>query len=153
MNIFEIEKKFNSIEAMNELLLHLQKEYFDRISYHAELFRGGALSDIGQMQTSLDELTGIYMDLKTVYMISITMKENRELQHYMSRKIEIENKGEKFVSAPIEKESSNTVAMERRIRNILEGKIDACTSAISTCQSKMKFCSSELINLKGVKSD
>ena len=84
------------------------------------MFREGALSDIGQMQNSLDELTGIYMDLKTVYMISITMKENRELQHYMSRKIEIENKGKKFVSAPIEKESSNNVAMERRIRNILE---------------------------------
>ena len=35
MNIFDIEKKYNSIEAMNELLVHLQKEYFDRISYHA----------------------------------------------------------------------------------------------------------------------
>lgn len=153
MNIFEIEKKYSSIEGMNELLVHLQKEYFDRISYHAELFRGGALSDIGQTQNSLEELTGIYMDLKTIYMISITMKENRELQHYISRKIEIENKGEKFVSAPIEKESSNIVANERRIRNILEGKIDACSSAISTAQSKLKFASSELINLKGIKSE
>lgn len=152
MDIFEIEKKFNSIEGMNELLVELQKDYFDKISYHAELFRGGALSDISQMQTSLDELIGIYMDLDTVYMISITMKKNRESQHYMSRKIEIENKGEKFVSAPIEKEASNNVANERRIRNILEGKINACSSSISTIQSKLKFASSELINLKGIKS-
>ena len=153
MNIFDIEKKFSSIEAMNELLVFLQKEYFDRISYHAELFREGALSDIGQMQNSLEELTGIYMDLKTIHMISITMKANRELQHYISRKIEIENKGEKFVSSPMEKEASNNVANERRIRNIMEGKIDACSLAISTVQSKLKFASSELINLKGVKSE
>jgi hypothetical protein len=144
MNIFEIEKKFSSIEGMNDLLFFLQQEYFDRISYHADLFRGGALSDIGQMNSSLDELTGIYMDLKAIYMISITMKENRELQHYMSRKIEIENKGEKFTSAPIEKEASNIVANERRVRNIVEGFLSSCEKSISTIQSKLKFTSKEI---------
>ena len=148
MNIFDIEKKFSSIEAMNELLIYLQKEYFDRISYHAELFRGGALSDIGQMQNSLEELTGIYMDLKTIHMISITMKENRELQHYISRKIEIENKGEKFISSPMEKEASNSVANERRVKNILEGFLNSCERSLSSLQSKLRFDSKELLLIK-----
>ena len=148
MNIFDIEKKFSSIEAMNELLIYLQKEYFDKISYHAELFRGGALSDIGQMQNSLEELTGIYMDLKTIHMISITMKENRELQHYISRKIEIENKGEKFISSPMEKEASNSVANERRVKNILEGFLNSCERSLSSLQSKLRFDSKELLLIK-----
>ena len=100
------------------------------------------------MQNSLEELTGIYMDLKTIHMISITMKENRELQHYISRKIEIENKGEKFISSPMEKEASNSVANERRVKNILEGFLNSCERSLSSLQSKLRFDSKELLLIK-----
>ena len=144
MNIFKVEEYFNSQEQMEELLKFLQEEYFDKIDYHAGLLRGGALSDSVQLTSSLEELTGIYMELHPIFTIAETIKKNREEGAYMAKKIEIENKGEKFVSASADKEASNSVANERRVRNIIEGKVSACSQGISTCQSKMKFVGKEI---------
>lgn len=144
MNIFNVEKYFESSDEMEKLLILLQEEYFDKIDYHANLFRGGALSDAGQLHNTLEELTGIYMELNPIFSIASTIKQNREDKYFMSRKIEIENKGDKFVSAPIDKEASGFVANERRIRNIVEGKVLACSQGISTIQSKMKFAGKEI---------
>jgi len=144
MNVFEVEGYFETSDKMQELLEILQKEYFDRIDYHGDLFRSGALSDVGQLQNSLEELTGIYIKLNPIYSIAESIKKNREESFYMAKKISIENNGDKFVSASTDKEASNSVANERRVRNIIEGKVSACSQGISTCQSKMKFVGKEI---------
>uniref|UniRef100_A0A6M3JVW2 Uncharacterized protein n=2 Tax=viral metagenome TaxID=1070528 RepID=A0A6M3JVW2_9ZZZZ len=142
----EIEKYFDSPENMHELINYLQDEYFNSIDIQASLFRGGDLSDIVQLRKTLDELTGIYMDLNVYYKISETIKKNREIGHFISKKIEIENKGEKFTSTPIEKEASNVVANERKIRNIILGKLESCMQGISSAQSDLKNATMEGVN-------
>jgi hypothetical protein len=144
MKIHEIEEYFESSEQMQGLLNFLQEEYFDKIDYHADLFRGGALSDNGQVQNSIEELTGIFMVLNPIFLVADTIKKNREEAFYMARKIDIENRGDKFVSAPIDKEASSFVANERRVRNIIQGMLEACSQGISTCQSKMRFAGKEI---------
>lgn len=144
MNIFEVESKFESSNGMEELLTLLQGEYFDKIDYHSNLFREGRMSDTAQLHNTIEDLTGIFMELKSIYMIAMSIKENREDAYYMAKKIEVENRGEKFVSASAEREASSSVANERRVRNIIQGKLEACIQGITTIQSKMKFVGKEM---------
>lgn len=143
MTYQELEKMFSSEEGLTELLNSYQQKYFTKLDNIANLFQVGGMQDRGVLDNTLDELTGIYMDLNTVYLMSITEKENRELDFYIAKKIQVENEGNKFVSTSAEKEASASVANYRRVRNIFEAKVQATEKAISTCQSRMKSMTKE----------
>ena len=83
----------------------------------------------------LTKLTGAYMELVDIHTKLCHLKRNKELAYYYSRKLEIEGEGNKFVSAPTEKEAALAVADERRTRDIVKGKLDACIEAIRTCRT------------------
>ena len=48
------------------------------------------------------------------------------------------------MSAPVEREASDYVSNYRRVRNILQGYLDVCDKAISTCQSLLKSIGAEI---------
>lgn len=143
MQYSKIEEMFETEETMKKLLDMYEESHFSRLDNISQLFRSGALADVTVLNSTLDELTGIYIDLNTVYTLAVTYKENLELKYYMSRKIEIEKEGGKFVSASTEKEASEAVSNYRRVRNIFQAKVEAVEKAITTCQSKLRFLSRE----------
>ena len=144
MNYKEIESYFVD-DSKLEKLLELLVETFDRINYYSTLFRDRiVMENPREIETALSELTGLYMFLKPIVSIAITEKKNREERYYNQRKIEIENEGKKFMSAPVEREASDYVSNYRRVRNILQGYLDVCDKAISTCQSLLKSIGAEI---------
>jgi len=144
MKYYEIEQKMESLEGMTELLNGLQENHFNCIDYHTGLFRTGQLTDQVRLQQTIDELTGVYMDLQTYASVALTMKINKENGYFHNAKIEATNAGAKVTASILEREASYSISNERRVLNILEGKINACEKAISTCQSRMKVLASEI---------
>lgn len=144
MRILDIEKLFASEDTLDKVLEEC-KETFERIDYYATNMKQGITNNPEEAKNALNELTGLYMTLKTISVIAETEKKNREIKHYNTRRIDIENEGsKKFTSAPMEKEASNAVASYRRIRNIILGYISSVEKAISTLQSLLKFMGEEM---------
>lgn len=148
MRILDIEEKFKSEETL-PLVLENLKEDLNRIEYLAGLLRTQVANNPEEAVSVVNELTGIYMGLKTVLSIAETEKSNRELKAYETIKIETENKGDKFVSASAEKQASSSVASYRRVRNIIEAYVLSCEKAISTLQSVLKYAGEALKFNKG----
>jgi DNA-binding transcriptional regulator YbjK len=98
----------------------------------------GILSNGEDYRVCLDKLTGAFVTLEPLYTMAVAYKENEEIKAYVSMKRELEGKGEKIVAATLDKEASASVAIQRRIRNILEGYVEACSKAIGTCQTQLK---------------
>lgn len=151
MKILEIEKLFDSEETIGEVLERC-KNSFDRTDYYIGIMQNNITENPEEAKKALNELTGIYMDLKTVIAVAETQKKNREIRRYNEIRIETESGDKKFVSASAEKEASSYVAPYRRVRNILQGYCDACEKAISTLQSVLKY-SMEWRKLTGGKGE
>ena len=135
MNFFEFQKFL--AEGEYDIILGQLSEVFSEIDYIAGELNSGEVS-LDQYKDYLSRLTGIYMYLSPLVAEAVSMKKNRELREYHEIKIQQENEGKKFVSAPAEKEASMKVADLRRIRNILQAYLDACRVGIVTCQSILK---------------
>ena len=119
-------------------LLNLVKKYkgvFDKIEEYRKKLLVVDTNNLPEIKKILLTLTGYYMSLCNVVKKLQTLKRNKESAYFHQRKIEIENEGKKFTSAPIEKEASLYVAEERRVRNIFEGYLDACLEGMRTCRS------------------
>jgi hypothetical protein len=144
MTVFEVESYFETPEKMQELLAILQEKYFSKIAENGEVFLNGSISEDFQLKKTLEELTGVFLELNPIYYIVESIKKRREGGFYVSKKIEIENNGEKFVATSTDKEASHFVAEERRVRNTIFGNVLACTQGISTCQSKLKHVGKEI---------
>jgi len=136
---------FESKEGLTKLLTDY-KNVFDMIDDFGQQLIKGILSTPEDYKTCLDKMTGAYVSLEPLYTMAESKKLNEELQAYVSIKRELETKGEKVVSASIEKESSLAVADFRRVRAILEGYVEACSKAIGTCQTQLKRIEFELKN-------
>ena len=143
MRVLELEQKFKSEETLSQVLEELQDD-FNRIDYWAGLLKAN-ISDNGavEAQKGLSELTGTFMTLKTALAIAETEKKNREIRFYSGLRIETE-KTKKFVNAIGEKEASVAVAEYRRVRNIIQGYMEACQVGISTLQSILKAIIEEM---------
>lgn len=119
-------------------LIDEYKSLFDTIDDIGDQLMQGLITTISQYKEVLNQLTGAYISLEPLYSLSVAHKENEETAFYVRRKAELEAKGDKVVSAALEKESSLNVSEFRRIRNILEGYVLACEKGIVTCQTQMK---------------
>ena len=128
---------FVNEESLNKLMEDCQST-FELINDFREQFIQGILSTSEDYRDALDKLTGAYMKLEPLYTMSIAYKENEENKFYVTTKRELEAKGEKVVAASLEKESSVAVALPRRVRNLLEGYVEAAAKGINTCQTQLK---------------
>jgi hypothetical protein len=128
---------FDSKEGLIKLLTDFQDIFtlLDEIS--GQLLQG-FYSTSEDYRKILDQATGCYGSLETVYSLAIATKENAELRYYVEKKRELENKGEKIVAASLDKESSESVADIRRIRNICEGYVNVAEKIIITAQTQLK---------------
>jgi hypothetical protein len=121
-----------------EKLLADYKDTFDMIDDEGQQLIGGIKSSPDDYALCLDKLTGAYISLEPLYTMSVAYKENEEIKAYVSMKREMEAKAEKVVAASLDKEASASVEVQRRIRNILEGYVEACAKGIGTCQTQLK---------------
>lgn len=143
MEIRKLEKLFKKEDTLDEVLTECKVE-FDKINYYAGVMRKGIIDDNpAEAKSALNKLTGIYMTLKSVLAIAESEKKNREIRYYDQKRIDTENAGKKFVSAPVKEEASASVAPYRRVRNIVSAYVDACLKAISTLQSILKYMAIE----------
>lgn len=142
MNLNDLTNAFaqedTALEVLNECSC-----YFSKIDEISDKLATGQLHTPDDYRTILNEGTSIYLALNPILSIARTEKENREMEFFVNRKIEVEKKGDKFVSTAADKEASLHVANYRRIRNILEGYIEASKMVIMTCQSILKSMSDE----------
>lgn len=144
MRILELEKLFQSENTLSQVLEELREE-FDKVDYWANLLKQDVTANGAvEAQRGLNELTGTFITLKTALALANTEKKNREIRFYNQLRIDKENNGQKFVSAPAEKESSVAVAKYRRIRNIIQGYTESCQIGISTLQSILKAIIEEM---------
>ncbi len=151
MKILDIEKLFESEENLNQVLERCADD-FKKVDYTIGIMKQNLTENPEEAKKALNELTAVYMELKTVIAVADTEKKNREIRQYDQIRIDLENEGKKFTSASAEKRASKHVAGYRRVRNILQGYCDACEKAISTLQSILKY-SMEWRRLTGKKGD
>lgn len=128
---------FINTEGLEKLLTDY-KDTFDMIDDEGQQLISGIKSTPDDYAACLDKLTGAYISLEPLYTMAVAYKENEEIKAFVSMKRELEAKGEKVVAASLEKESSASVEIQRRIRNILEGYVEACAKGIGTCQTQLK---------------
>jgi hypothetical protein len=138
MRILDIENYFKSEDTLDQVLEECKGE-FERIDYWAGKMKSNITDNPAEAKSSLNELTGIYMTLKTVLAIAETEKKNKEIREYDRLRIEAGKSGKKFVSASSEKQASASVTSYRRVRNIIEAYLEASNKAISTLQSILKW--------------
>jgi len=144
MNIYEFEKCFQS-EATLGNALDMCSEDIARIEYYSDLFKKGVIADNpNEISAALTELAGIYMSLAPKAALAETEKANRELKHYHTRKMEVENAGEKFVATAMEKEASGHVASYRRVRNLIQAYLESVEKSIQVAQSLLKSVNKEM---------
>ena len=143
MNILEIEKLFQNEETLPKVFDEI-KEDFDKVDYYMGLMKNNITDNPEECKKAINTLTGVYMKLKTVSAIAESEKRNRELKAYSKIKIETVKEGGKFTSAVADREASKNVADYRRIRNIVNGYVDASKNGISSLQSILKFLNEEI---------
>ncbi len=143
MRVLELEQNFQSEETLGKVLEECAKT-FEKIDYHSNLLKTNITDNPEECKKTLNELTGIYMDLKPVLAIAETEKKNREIRFYEELRIDTENNEKRFVSAVAEKQSAVSVAEYRRVRNIILAYVNVCEKGISTLQSLLKYKGEEL---------
>jgi hypothetical protein len=121
-----------------EKLLVDYKDTFDLIDDEGQQLIAGVKSTPEDYALCLDKLTGAYISLEPLYTMAVAYKENEEIKAYVTMKRDLEAKAEKVVAASLDKEASASVEIQRRIRNILEGYVEACAKGIGTCQTQLK---------------
>ena len=142
MRILELESYFKDEITLGKVLESISED-IEKIDYYANLLKSGVTDNAEEVKKAITELTGIYMSLKPILAVASSEKENKEVRAYTVLRTEIENAGGKFVSAQADKQASLQVANYRRIRNIIEGYVNATEKAISTLQSVLKYLSEE----------
>lgn len=121
-----------------EKLLVDYKDTFEMVDDYGQQLIAGVLSSGEDYKVALDKFTGAFISLEPLYTMAVAFKENEELGYYVASKRELEAKGEKVVAASLDKEASASVSIQRRVRAVLEGYVEACSKGIGTCQTQLK---------------
>jgi hypothetical protein len=128
-----------SVEAFKAIDVY-QRQFVDKNEVRAPQF----------YYEAQDALSGYYMYLSPIVMVLTALKEVRSNSYFHSVRVSFEknpplkknDKGfevhEKFVSAPVEKESQEHVSEETYIAAVFIGYLDACRTAIQTCRNRTK---------------
>jgi len=128
--------------GLEKLLIDYQ-EVFTLLDDISQQLLQGVISTVDQYKEILNQATGAYGTLEPLYSLAVAHKENSELHYYVEKKRELEEKAEKFTAASLEKESSESVAQIRRVRNICEAYVSVAEKIIITAQTQMKQMSQD----------
>ena len=142
MNLFEIEELFKK-EDFDGVIENIKGD-IKQVEYYSTIMKEQQTDNGEDVTKAINELTGIFMSMKTVLAIASTAKKNKELGVYVNLRTEATNRGDKFVATIGDKEASLAVAEYRRIKNIVESYVEACNKAISTLQSVLKKITAEI---------
>ena len=137
-NIFELEKYFQKESTLEEVLKYCT-QFFTKIDNVMLDLRKNKIQDGESVQEALTKVTGYFGALKPVLALAITEKKNRQVRYYNTRKEQIEKEGEKFSSAPTEREADASVASYRRVRNLVQGYVEVADRTIGILQSKLNY--------------
>lgn len=140
MKLFEIEQLFK-VKDFNGILENI-KDDIEKVEYYSTIMKQNMTDNGEEVVKAMNELTGIFILIKIVLAIATTEKKNAELTYYVNLKTEAV--GKKFVATVADTEASFAVAEYRRIKNIVEGYVEACNKAISTLQSVLKKITAEI---------
>ena len=113
----ELDPTFKAVEASRRLLPKMSINNLDAVK-----------------KLELDT-TSAYGILREWFLRIDCLKKNKEDCYYQFLRNEAEKKNEKFVSAVAEKESSVYVAEERRVRDMIQGKLDFALETMKTCRN------------------
>lgn len=113
----ELEPTFKAVEATRRILPKIDINNLDKVK---------------QIQL---ETVSHYGLLREWFLRIDSLKKNKEDSYYQYLRNEAEKKNDKFVSAVAEKESSVFVSEERRVRDLIAGKLDFALETIKTCRN------------------
>jgi hypothetical protein len=122
---------------------------FNRIDEIGATLRDRGFNTPQELEGLIRELNGINIFLHPILGVAVSVKTENEDRFYNVRKIEIENAGEKFTSAAVDREASLAVANFRRVRNSLQAYVDVVTTLIMSAQSLLKNTERERQNVNG----
>jgi len=145
MNIFEIEKLFDSEDTL-ELVLEELAGTFDYIDQSNTDFKANP-TELPVIKEMLNKVKGCCGEVRKSFSLASKELATREARAYINRKMEIENEGTKFTTqldSATKKEAFVEVEPYRRIYNILEGYIKDCEQSITVLQSLLKTITAEM---------
>jgi len=148
MKYTTIEKYFTGKEEDMVTLLKDITPIFDIIDDYSQEILHGVMTTIKEYEDAKTKLIGCIMTLNPILSMAITAKKNGMLHYYVAQKREIENKApiadekgklvkEKFVDGATKTESEEYVATFRRVRNIIQGYINASWAGVNDCESRI----------------
>ena len=131
------------IEEDYEGILEYLTPDFLEINDQSERFLNvGQYSDPNGIREALAKSNSLFGRLKEASTIIDTLKKEKELIKYAEIKSNWEDG--RFVSATADKEASQFVQNERRIRNIIDAYISKTDKNISVCQTLLKYLTEEI---------
>lgn len=113
----ELEPTFRAVEATRKVLPKIDINNLDKVK-----------------QIQLETLS-YYGQLREWYLRIDSLKKNKEAAYFQGLCNEASAKNEKFVATVAEKETSLFVAEERRVRDLIAGKLDFALETIKTCRN------------------
>lgn len=137
MNHNQIEALLSSKEKCEELLNNYEQKFL-QVSMIADKFENGEIKTEQQLKDTLDELTGLYMQLDLVTEVVDTYKTGEEGRLNFAKTKELTDKGEKVNQSSLDKIISHEVHYLRRVRNIFNANRNRADKGIGSCQSRLK---------------
>jgi len=98
------------------------------------IVKSGSFTLLNELVEVLAQFTADYGYLSPLHQKFRAARENNEVQVYITLKKDAAVAGNKFVSAPAEKESRSSVAELLEAEKMLEGYVDAVEQGILTCK-------------------
>jgi hypothetical protein len=121
-----------------ENMLNEAIEIFKKVDVISIRFQTEKNDGVDFYRELLKELTGYYMYLNPKVARLTSGKKNKRLTYYHTKKIEIEEKGDKFIDASTKKYADSMIKVERTALGYFEAYHDSCLEGMRTCRSKIK---------------
>ena len=140
MSIQEVENQLN--KDVVEFLAGYSP-VFDRIVWHEEALREGAINTPGAIDESMKELVSLYSTLNTATAFVETKTTVNEAKAYIKCKESIERLGMKVTEKYINSQVDIECEPYHRLCKIFETYRDSCDRMISVLQSSLKHAERE----------
>lgn len=137
MSYKAIEQLLSSEKGCEQLLSDYEVKFM-QISSIAESLETGEVKGYERIDSTLTELTGLYMQLHDVTEIIDTYKTGEEGRRNFATVKDLGSKGEKVVQAQIDKIVSHEVHYLRRVRNIFAANRDRADKGMFSCMARLK---------------
>ena len=140
MNILEYEKLFQAEDTLDMVLEELLPT-FDKIDHYRERMKSNDIDNPASMRASIEILSGLYAEVRSVLAIAHAEITNREAKEYCRIKFDVENEGGKFttqIDSATKKEATSKTSNHRRVYSMLFGYCEACKQMVNALQSDVK---------------